>query len=175
MAPEYSDLLADVIATRMRQLFRGRRNELQQRIKEMVQGYREKNDPRIDLLADHNLRVCAFLEHTIYMAGMLCCWVRHDYLYPDMDIIAAYDAASMQVEELWETKWPDWVKGFRSSIVLRMVEDRKAMKKVVKDVLPLLLTPEEMLTLRDIANARDQVLALINLADFVRTLNFQRN
>lgn len=175
MVTRYPDLLADAIAKRMCEFFRGHRNELQQRVKDMIQAHRGKNDPHIVVLADDVLRVSAFLEHAVYMASMLCCRIQHDYLYPNMDVGAAYDTASAQVEVLWEMNWCGWMRGFRSSIVKRMIEDRKGMRNVAKDILRLIFTPEELVAIETIAKARDGALAMLRFAEFLQVFHFGQN
>lgn len=175
MAMEYADRFGYSIADAMQKLLRPRKMEVRERVQEMVRMQRERNDPRIAMFADDVLRVSAFVEHAVYLAIMLCCHVRRDYLCSALDLDVAYDAASMHVEALWGTHCAKWVRGFRSSIVFLMIGDRKGLKIIAKDILPVVFTSEELVMLGEMADAREDVLSLIRSAEFIQTLGFTPN
>lgn len=152
MPQNYSDALADAIVERMCGIFRGRKIELQERIVEMVQEYRRLDDPAINPLASDILRISAFMRHIMSTAIGITIKTLDYYLEEELDFDTVYDAMMEEGESIWHTRFAAWLKAFQSSVPKKMIMDKKAMRKMVRDLMPVLFTPAQIDAIRHKSN-----------------------
>jgi uncharacterized protein YutD len=172
MTQSYSDALAGTIADAVCRFSQRHKNELPQRIQDMIEEYHQLPDrSAVDEVSDNIMRMGFFVHHIMAIAIAMAIGMLQDYLEEEHDFDTAYDVMMERARTVWDNKFPGWLKTFQSSVVKRMVGDRKAVRKIIRDLMPALFTPAQIESLEIMAGIQGNALSAIRIMRFVGNLN----
>lgn len=171
MAKDFRSVLIDEIAGKTASTLLRRKKGIGKRIEQE----KELIDPSLGY-ADDLKRVLCFIGYVLHTAVATAVLIRQTNLTADADM--EYDAFSVMCDALGakaatirNEKCLAWIGGFRSSIVATMTEDRAHIRRMVRDLLPALFTPEEMEQLRRVSEEAGRMKKITGMMLFVNDLH----
>lgn len=168
MAEQFLTLLVDDIAAKTYAILHRKKRDLAQRI----EAEKELFDPALNF-GDDLKRAILFVDYIVHAVAALSVLMRQANLDQTLEYERACDEACEKALPVRNENYPAWVGGFRSSMVLRMIQDRRQIRKMLRHLIPVLFTEAGIGEMQRISDAAERFDGLTGAIRFINDLQLR--